>query len=327
MQSEAPEQAVIAAIQALSEAARRLDASAGSVTHGVVDTGTALEMIDSMERVLSRLGSVPELREAAQELRVSRAELLASELARQRSKLAEVTRQIARIRSVRTVEDLADAVPIETARLGYERALFSWVENERWVPRSAHTMGDPQAAKAMVSAGGPPFQEVRYLHEVQVVRERQPILVLGAIDDPRVHPTIQPVNRSVTYVAAPVIARGRVAGMVHIDRNVETGLNDEFDRDLLGLFCENIGVAFDRLLATAKATEPLPDSIGTDWWDALTEREREVLRLLAEGLTNAEISARLYVSPETTKSHVKRLMRKMGVRTRSQAGALYHTAA
>ncbi|MBY4575518.1 LuxR family transcriptional regulator [Gordonia paraffinivorans] len=325
MTADLPAQAVLAAIEALGEAARQLDASAGSATRGVVDAGTALEMITSMEHVLSRLCETPERRATARDLRASRAELLANELARQRSKMSEVTHQIARIRSARTVEDLAGAVPLTTAGLGYERALFSWVENERWVPRAAHAMDDPQVARAMVSAGGPPFQEVRYLHEVQVVRERKPILVLGAINDPRVHPTIQPVTRSVTYAAAPVVARGRVAGMVHIDRNLDTGLNDEFDRDLLALFCENIGVTFERLLATAETTEALPDSVDTDWWDALTEREREVLRLVADGLTNAEISARLYVSPETTKSHIKRLMRKMGVKNRSQAGAMYHT--
>lgn len=327
MSSEGSEQAVLAAITALGEAAKQLDASGASATRGVVDVGTALEMITSMERVLSGLRADAGVDEVARELRASRADLLAGELARQRSKVADVTRQIARIRSLRTVDDLADAVPMETAELGYARALFSWVKDEQWVPRSAHATGDPSEARAMVAAGGPPYLDVRYLHEVQVVRERKPILILGAVGDPRVHPTIHPVTRSVTYVAAPVVARGRVAGMVHVDRNLETGLTDDFDRDLLHLFCENIGVALERLLATASEVAVLPEAVKADWWDTLTERERETLRLLAEGLTNAEISARLYVSPETTKSHIKRLMRKMGVHTRAQAGAMYHTAA
>jgi DNA-binding NarL/FixJ family response regulator len=64
----------------------------------------------------------------------------------------------------------------------------------------------------------------------------------------------------------------------------------------------------------ARAKEPRP----ARELEALTDREREVVALVADGLSNTEIGDRLVVSPATAKTHVSRAMRKLGVRDRAQ---------
>ncbi len=69
-------------------------------------------------------------------------------------------------------------------------------------------------------------------------------------------------------------------------------------------------VGFGMTMFAPKAEQPEP---------LLTEREREVLDLIAAGSTNREIAEQLYLSPHTVKEHTSALYRKLGARNRAEA--------
>ncbi|MFF7969877.1 response regulator [Streptomyces sp. NPDC007905] len=78
--------------------------------------------------------------------------------------------------------------------------------------------------------------------------------------------------------------------------------------------------ATTRLMARLRGgqqQEEVPDAL-----PGLTEREREILALIGEGLTNRQIGQRLYLAEKTVKNHISRLLAKLGVERRVQAAVI-----
>jgi ATP/maltotriose-dependent transcriptional regulator MalT len=82
----------------------------------------------------------------------------------------------------------------------------------------------------------------------------------------------------------------------------------------------SLDAAINEALALAALTAETPPPSGAPS-GGLTGRELEVLRLIADGLSNQEISAQLAVSPRTTTTHITNIFNKLGVQSRTQAVA------
>jgi DNA-binding NarL/FixJ family response regulator len=114
-----------------------------------------------------------------------------------------------------------------------------------------------------------------------------------------------------TWDASPAfLDAARSAGVAAVLRKSLTGAHLV---DALTLIVQGRPVAQDELSGIISEDE-----------QPLTMREREVLALLALGLSNAEIAAELYLSADTVKTHIRRLFKKLGVRNRTQAAMLAH---
>ncbi len=86
---------------------------------------------------------------------------------------------------------------------------------------------------------------------------------------------------------------------------------------------EGLNRALETVAAGGTYVDPVVSGLLLRDSDApeLTDRERQVLRLLADGCSYEEVGQQLFISPETVRTHVAKTLRKLGVRTRTQAVA------
>jgi DNA-binding NarL/FixJ family response regulator len=153
------------------------------------------------------------------------------------------------------------------------------------------------------------------------VERQQPDVVLLDVQMPRLggletlgllrarHPSVKVILLSVRSEASLVRSAIALGAAGYLEKSVEPSAIARALRDVVqGGSC--FGPAAQRALV-ARIREP---GSGGDCFARLSAREREVLRLLAEGLSAKEVAARLGIAPKTCEAHRASLMRKLGVR-------------
>lgn len=244
--------------------------------------------------------------------------------------------------------------------LGFDRAAVFSLQGRSLTLESVHQCGASTAALeelAGLAADPPPLGP--WLHESEVLRRQRAILVDDAESDPH---ALGLLPGAVSFVAAPVVCHERPVGLIHVDFGAGDQVLTEYDRETVWAFAEGFGYALERcvladrlrqqsarVVALVRSTEASVVELSSPeielgppetravspqvrarpangLEDDLTRRELEVVAMLAEGETNARIARRLIVSEDTVKTHVKHILRKLGVHNRSQAVSRYFRA-
>lgn len=264
--------------------------------------------------------------------------------------IVDIHNVAARLRAAQSQHELTDLAATELRALGFDRLLLSQVDGDRWIPRRVlYESSDVPVPCEMCRLGE--MRITRGLAEFELVQRRQALLIDGSELGGRVQAGLRDVTGSTAYVAAPVLVEGSVVGMVHADHAHQRAVT-EHDSAVLGVFTACLGYALERLnllvrlQAVVREATLSPGTVLSSTGDLLavrqtpggpetgserpprqavmlTGREREVLGLLAQGMSNLQIANKIVVSESTVKAHVKSILRKLGATNRAEAVARF----
>ncbi|MET8430930.1 helix-turn-helix transcriptional regulator [Nocardia sp. NPDC004860] len=190
--------------------------------------------------------------------------------------------------------------------------------------------------------------------EHRCVTQRQSAIVAGTVADPAT--SMAALLGATDYLVAPVVIRSEVRALIHAARDLPFAV-DSADTTLLDIITSAFAVVYERevrtdrmqhqqqaifaaarqliadaescaaeeldlgigIAASAEPTPPMRPALR----ELLTPREAQVLKLIVVGASNNEIADRLVITVETVKSHVKKVLRKLGAVNRAEAISLY----
>jgi DNA-binding CsgD family transcriptional regulator len=331
----------------LTELAARSDELHGQLLRAMRDRATSGDT-----RELARLCEVAiEL----QDVRSSHREAVNAERLHMLTSGQEVSARLSPTAGVRTLLERAATAMCDLP--GLER--FMVFQRESGVLRAAATVfadHDEWAKDCQAFSASTRYDLVPQRPEALIIRRRSPAIITDALNDPNAFQPIVQKMDAANYVGAPVIAYGEVVATIHADAYFTDRAVDEVDRDVIASFAASLGpiveraILLEQLQFQQRAAEQLAQSasgilggLGGDIpllesdqqprvapWQSrsevvseLTRREYEVLQLMTKGATNRQIATTIFLSEETVKSHVKRILQKFGVANRGQAVATY----
>lgn len=183
----------------------------------------------------------------------AQAMVLDAVLARRAAKVLTVRDALGRLRQAGSTADLVERAAAEAHYMGFDRILFSRIDHGLWLASSAYAGADEGFAHTLVEVGlAHPRKLTGTLLEAEMVRRGGPMVVRDPQSNPRVYTELVALTETEAYVAAPVLAWGQPIGLLHADRQPQSVLVDESDRDALGVFAEGLGIAFERNLLLDK---------------------------------------------------------------------------
>jgi LuxR family transcriptional regulator, regulator of acetate metabolism len=240
--------------------------------------------------------------------------------------------------------------------LGFDRAMIFRRSGNLLLAEATHFVGqDEWARHCQEHAEAHPIRLSRHQTESEMLRRRAAALVTDPLHDPNTWQPIVQKIRTPGYVATPIAVRGEIVATLHADNEISGRRIGRVERDALAAFGTGLGFAIERAVLVDRltsqretmrrmvaATERTVEDFlrAESAWArqppaapavparpacpvVLTAREREVLELMAGGASNADIAARLVITPGTVKTHVKHVLRKLDATSRAQAVAIF----
>ncbi|WP_213575621.1 LuxR C-terminal-related transcriptional regulator [Rhodococcus sp. USK13] len=263
------------------------------------------------------------------------------------STLSDVTTDaLSRLSQCANAAELMAMIPAQAARLGFDRVLFSTVSSGRWYPKSAYSRcgsewaspyldGENRSGFLLPSAAA--HCRAAHVNEATMLAHRERAFGFS----------LWQRSKSRDFWMVPVLFQHRIAGIIHADCHLQERIPSKSEIDALRRFCLQLSVLIARFAAVSAPSverdvhstgglasvsvfgqltaigvrDPADVDFAAEW--GLSAREVEVIALMAEGLTNAQIGRRLTIAEGTVKSHVKRILRKTSSSNRAETVAMW----